>query len=34
MYSRYIEAAIEEEEEIIQVASTLTRANESRLLIV
>jgi hypothetical protein len=28
-----IEAAVEEEEEITQVASTLTRANESRSLI-
>jgi hypothetical protein len=28
-----MEAAVEEEEEIAQVASTLARANESRLLI-
>jgi hypothetical protein len=26
---RYVEAAVEEEEEITQVVSTLTRANES-----
>jgi len=31
--SRYVEAAVEEEEEITQVISTLTRANESRSLI-
>jgi hypothetical protein len=33
VYSRYVEAAVEEEEEITQVASTLARANESRSLI-
>jgi hypothetical protein len=31
--SRHVEAAVEEEEEIAQVASTLARANESRSLI-
>jgi hypothetical protein len=34
MCSRDIEAAVEEEEEIAQIASILTKANESRLLIV
>jgi hypothetical protein len=31
--SRRVEAAVEEEEEVVQVVSTLTRANESRSLI-